>query len=54
VRISPGDLDESVQFLLQYGSDDRVLPGVDRSGFELVDLFRQGFIKGPAACHVGA
>jgi predicted metalloprotease len=54
VEISPGDLDESVQFLLQYGSDERVLPGVDRSGFELVDLFRQGFLQGPAACRVGA
>ncbi|WP_448627254.1 neutral zinc metallopeptidase [Geodermatophilus sp. URMC 64] len=53
VLISPGDLDESVQFLLEYGSNERVLPGVDRSGFELVDLFRQGFIQGPAACDVG-
>jgi len=53
VRISPGDLDESVQFLLQFGRDERVLPGVDRSGFELVDLFREGFIRGPAACSVG-
>ena len=53
VQISPGDLDESVQFLLQYGKDPKVLPGVDQTGFQLVDTFRQGFLKGGAACDVG-
>jgi predicted metalloprotease len=53
LKISPGDLDEGVQFLLQYGQDPKVLPGVDRSGFELVDLFRQGFLHGGQPCDVG-
>jgi predicted metalloprotease len=53
VIISPGDLDESVQFLLTYGNDPAVLPDVDLSGFQQVDLFRGGFIEGLAACDVG-
>jgi hypothetical protein len=53
LQISPGDLDESVQFLLRYGQDPKVLPGVDRSGFQLVDLFRQGFLHGGQPCGVG-
>ena len=53
LQISPGDLDEGVQFLLQYGQDPKVLPGVDRTGFQLVDLFRQGFLHGGQACDVG-
>jgi predicted metalloprotease len=54
LQISPGDLDEGVQFLLQYGQDPKVLPGVDRSGFQLVDLFRQGFLHAGQPCDVGA
>ena len=53
LQISPGDLDEGVQFLLQYGQDPKVLPGVDRTGFQLVDLFRQGFLHGGQPCDVG-
>jgi hypothetical protein len=53
LQISPGDLDEGVQFLLRYGQDPKVLPGVDRSGFQLVDLFRQGFLHGGQPCDVG-
>ncbi|WP_232797265.1 neutral zinc metallopeptidase [Blastococcus atacamensis] len=49
-QISPGDIDEAVQFLLQYGVDDRVLPNVDASGFELVGAFRSGFLEGGGAC----
>lgn len=54
VQISPGDLDESVQFLLRYGQDSKVLPGVAQSGFQLVDTFRKGFLQGGTACDVGA
>ena len=46
VVISPGDIDESVQFLLTYGNDPEVLPDVDLTGFQLVDLFRAGFLRG--------
>jgi predicted metalloprotease len=52
VVISPGDLDESVQFLLAYGGEPTVLPEVDASGFQLVDLFRNGFVRGLEACDV--
>ena len=48
VLISPGDIDESVQFLLTYGNDPDVLPDVDLSGFQQLDLFRAGFTRGPA------
>jgi hypothetical protein len=41
VLISPGDIDESVQFLLTYGHDPDVLPDVSLSGFQQVDLFRK-------------
>ncbi len=51
--ISPGDVDESIQVLLEYGEDPTVLPDVGLSGFQLVDLFRQGFVRGPSACDVG-
>ena len=54
ILISPGDVDESVQFLLTRAGDPTVLPDVDLSGFELVDLFRNGFLEGAAACDVGA
>ncbi|SFL50989.1 hypothetical protein [Geodermatophilus ruber] len=53
VVISPGDLDESVQFLLEYGNDPQVLPDVELSGFQLVDLFRSGYLEGPRACGIG-
>jgi hypothetical protein len=53
VQISPGDLDESVSFLLQYGRNAQVLPDVGLTGFQLVDLFRNGFLQGAAACDVG-
>jgi predicted metalloprotease len=52
-QISPGDIDESVTFLLTYGRDPAVLPAVDASGFELVDLFRNGFLSGLDQCGVG-
>jgi predicted metalloprotease len=48
--ISPGDVDESVQFLLTYGNEPSVLPAADLTGFELVDLFRSGFFEGLDAC----
>ena len=48
--ISPGDIDEAVQFLLEYGVRDEVFPNVDASGFELVGAFRTGFLEGGAAC----
>ena len=54
VQISPGDVDESVQFLLTYGNDPEVLPAAGLSGFQLVDLFRNGFVRGLPACDVGA
>jgi predicted metalloprotease len=53
VSISPGDIDEAVQFLLTYGVDDQVFPNVDASGFELVGAFRTGFLEGGDACDLG-
>jgi predicted metalloprotease len=50
VTLSPGDLDEAVQFLLTYGVDPRVLPDAASSGFELVGAFRTGFLDGGTAC----
>jgi predicted metalloprotease len=54
VTISPGDLDESVRFVLTYGDDPDVLGAADLSGFQEVDLFRAGFTEGLGACDVGA
>jgi predicted metalloprotease len=54
VTISPGDLDESVQFLLTYGNDPDVLADVELTGFQLVDVFRAGFLQGAGPCDVGA
>lgn len=51
-QISPGDIDEAVQFLLTYGVDDRVFPNLDASGFELVGAFRTGFLEGGDACEL--
>jgi predicted metalloprotease len=53
LEISPGDIDESVRFLLTYGNSPTVLPAADLSGFELVDRFRNGFETGLRACDVG-
>ncbi len=53
VRISPGDIDESVQFLLEFGTDPSVIPDVGLTGFQLVDLYRNGFLQGAKACDVG-
>ncbi|MGY1787183.1 neutral zinc metallopeptidase [Geodermatophilus sp. SYSU D00698] len=53
VRISPGDIDESVQFLLEYGNDPDVLADVELTGFQLVDVFRAGFLQGAGPCDVG-
>jgi predicted metalloprotease len=50
IQISPGDIDESVQFLLEYGTDPNVLPATGLTGFELVDVFRTGFVQGLGAC----
>jgi predicted metalloprotease len=50
--ISPGDIDEAVQFLLTYGVDDQVFPNLDASGFELVGAFRTGFLEGGTACEL--
>ncbi|SNR44231.1 hypothetical protein [Blastococcus mobilis] len=52
VLASPGDLDESVLFLLVYGVEEEVLGAADLSGFQLVDLFRAGFVEGVSACDV--
>ncbi|RBY96614.1 hypothetical protein DQ237_08300 [Blastococcus sp. TF02-8] len=53
VRVSPGDLDESVLFLLTYGVEEDVLGAAELSGFQLVDIFRSGFVEGAGACEVG-
>jgi predicted metalloprotease len=50
--ISPGDIDESVRFLLTYSNDPDVLPAGGLSGFQLVDLFRNGFLRGLGTCDV--
>ena len=50
--ISPGDIDEAVQFLLEYGVDHEVFPNLDASGFELVGAFRTGFLEGGEACQL--
>jgi len=50
VSISPGDIDEAVQFLLEYGVRPEVFPNTAASGFELVGAFRTGFLQGGDAC----
>ena len=52
VVISPGDVDEAVLFLLDYGTDPAVLPDVTLTGFQLVDVFRTGFVQGVDACGI--
>jgi predicted metalloprotease len=54
IQLSPGDFDEAIQFLLTYGSDPTVFPDVGLSGFQLVDVFRQGFLSGLTACGLQA
>jgi predicted metalloprotease len=53
VRLSPGDVDEAVQFLLDYGVQDDVFPNTHATGFELLRAFRNGFLQGGRACDVG-
>jgi predicted metalloprotease len=53
VQISPGDIDEGVIFLLTYGNDPAVIPDVDLTGFELVDVYRTGFLRGVESCGLG-
>lgn len=53
VVLSPGDIDEAVQFLLTYGVEEQVFPDVSASGFELVGAFRLGFLEGGGACDIG-
>jgi hypothetical protein len=53
-EISPGDVDESVQFLLAFGNEPSVVPVADLTGFQLVDLFRAGFVEGLDACGLEA
>jgi len=53
VQLSPGDVDEAVQFLLRYGTDPTVFPNTALSGFEMVGAFRSGFLEGGAACDIG-
>ena len=54
IQISPGDADESVSFLLEYATDPHVLPDVDLTGFQLVDVFRSGVFQGLTACGIGS
>jgi predicted metalloprotease len=53
IAISPGDADESVQFLLGYSDDPAVLGDVGLSGFQLVDVFRSGVVGGQSTCGIG-
>src|SRR4051794_26380316 len=54
LSISPGDVDESVSFLLEYSDDPEAFSAADMTGFQLVDVFRSGVFQGPSACDVGA
>jgi predicted metalloprotease len=54
LRLSPGDVDEGVRFLLTYGVSDEVFPHSHESGFELLRSFRDGFLDGGKACDIGA
>jgi predicted metalloprotease len=53
ISISPGDVDESVQFLLQSSNDPEVLDESGLTGFQLVDVFRSGVVEGLSACDIG-
>jgi hypothetical protein len=50
ISISPGDVDESVRFLLEYGTQPDVLGDAGLTGFQLVDVFRGGVFEGVPAC----
>ena len=50
VTLSPGDVDEAVEFILTYARDDRVFPDASTSGFQLIGAFRAGFLTGTSAC----
>jgi predicted metalloprotease len=50
ISISPGDADESVQFLLEYSTEPAVLGDSGLTGFQLVDVFRTGVFEGSSAC----
>ena len=54
LSISPGDVDESVSFLLESSADPDVLAASGLTGFQLVDVFRSGFFDGLPACDIGA
>jgi predicted metalloprotease len=54
IQISPGDVDESVQFLLESSSDPEVLDQSGLTGFQLVDVFRAGVFEGLPACDIGS
>jgi predicted metalloprotease len=53
IVLSPGDVDEAVEFLLAYGVQDDVFPHTHATGFELLRAFRDGFLQGGSACDVG-
>jgi predicted metalloprotease len=53
VQISPGDVDEAVVFLLDYGVRNSVFPNTDASGFELLLSYRAGFLEGGGPCDIG-
>lgn len=50
LRISPGDLDETVQALLSFGSTQSEANSSQGSGFQRVAAFRAGVIEGLAGC----
>jgi predicted metalloprotease len=52
-QLSPGDVDEGVEFLLLYGVRENVFPNTHATGFELLRAFRDGFLQGGHACDVG-
>jgi predicted metalloprotease len=54
LSISPGDVDESVSFLLEYSDDPDAFADADLTGFQLVDVFRSGVFQGLGACDIGA
>jgi predicted metalloprotease len=53
IEISPGDIDEAVEFLLRYGVEDSVFPNTDATGFELLQQYRAGFLNGGTRCDIG-
>jgi predicted metalloprotease len=53
IQISPGDIDEAVEFLLRYGVEDSVFPDTDATGFELLQQYRAGFLTGGSQCDIG-